>query len=312
MAERTAANLNAGGNLASSAARVKVAEDLGYDSVWISQLPDGRDAALVLAAYAQATSRIGLGTFVLPIYTRHPTSMAQMALSLDELSGARFRLGIGVSHKRTVEDMWGMQLQEPVVAMGEYLAIVRSIIATGSADLQGRYFTARTYYSGPRREDLPILISALNPRMLELCGEQSDGVALWMCAPDYIRDEVVPRVRAGREKVGKTMDGFEILAAVPVCLTKDAAAANEVFRTTVARYAGLPYYRKMLDRTFADMSDNPNDGILAALGGIGDETAVRGAVERYRAAGTTLPLVGAFAGHDGAATIEETLKAAIG
>jgi F420-dependent oxidoreductase-like protein len=312
MTERTAASLNAGSNLASSAARVKVAEDLGYDSVWISQLPDARDSALVLAAYAQATSRIGLGTFVLPIYTRHPSSMAQMALSLDELSGGRFRLGIGVSHKRTVEGMWGMQLQEPVVAMGEYLGIVRSIIATGSADSQGRYFTAHTFYSGPRREDLPILISALNPRMLELCGEHSDGVALWMCAPDYIRDEVVPRVRAGREKAGKTLDGFEIVAAVPVCLTTDAAAANEIFRTTVARYASLPYYRKMLDRTFADMSDNPNDSILAELGGIGDGDAVRDAVQRYRAAGTTLPLVGPFGGHDGAASTAETLRAVIG
>lgn len=307
-----AATLNAGNNLANSVARVRVAEELGFDSVWISQLPDARDAALVLAAYAEATSRLGLGTFILPIYTRHPSAMAQMALSLDELSAGRFRLGIGVSHKRTVEGMWGMQLKEPVVAMGEYLGIVRSIITTGSVDSQGRYFSAHTNYSGPRREDLPIVISALNPRMLELCGERSDGVALWMCAPDYIRDEVVPRVRAGREKAGKTMDGFEIVAAVPVCLTTDPTAAREVFRTTVARYASLPYYRKMLDKTFAAMSDNPGDAILAELAGIGDETAVKGAVERYRAAGTTLPLVGPFGGHQGAASTEETLRAAIG
>jgi len=312
VAQRTAASLNAGGTLSGSAARVRVAEDLGYESVWITQLPDARDGSIVLAAYAQATSKIGLGTFILPIYTRHPTAMAQMALSLDELSGGRFNLGIGVSHKRTVEDMWGLRLQEPVVAMSEYLGIVRSIIATGSADFQGRHFSAHTYYTGPRREDLPILISALNPRMLELCGEKADGVALWMCAPDYIRDEVVPRIRAGREKAGKTMDGFEIVAAVPVCLTRDPIAGREIFRTTAARYASLPYYRKMMDRTFADMSDSPNDRILGELAGIGDEAAVRDAVGRYRAAGTTLPLVGPFGSHEGAGTVEQTLQAAIG
>ena len=312
MVERKAVSLNAGADLARSAARIKVAEELGYESAWVTQLPDSRDAALVLAAYAQATTKIGLGTFILPIYTRHPTAMAQTALSLDELSGGRFSLGIGVSHKRTVEGMWGLRLEEPVVAMREYLEIVRGIVRTGYADREGRYFTAHSYYTGPRREDMPILISALNPRMLELCGELADGVALWMCAPDYIRTEVVPRIRAGREKAGKTMDGFDVVAAVPVCLTTDAPAAREVFRTTVARYASLPYYRKMLDRTFPDMSDDPNDGILDALGGIGDEEVVRAAVERYRAAGATLPLVGPFTGSDGAASVEETLRAAAG
>ena len=312
MPSRTAASLNAGSNLAASSARVKVAEDLGYDSVWITQLPDARDGALVLAAYAQATTRIGLGSFVFPIYTRHPTAMAQMAITLDELSGGRFALGIGISHKVTVESMWGLRIEDPVQSMREYLGIVRSLIGTGSVDVAGAHFSAHSSYSGPRREGLPILISALNPRMLELAGELADGVALWMCAPGYIRDEVVPRVRVGREKAGKSLEGFEIVAAVPACLTSDAGAGREAFRTTVARYASLPYYRKMLNRTFPDMSDNPGDGILAELGGIGDEAAVCDAVARYRDAGTTLPLVGPFAGHAGAATVEGTLRVAIG
>lgn len=311
MPDRIAASLNAGSTLAASADRVKVAETLGYESVWITQLPDARDGALVLAAYAQATTRIGLGSFVLPIYTRHPTAMAQMALTLDELSGGRFNLGLGVSHKITVEHMWGLRLADPVQAMREYLGIVRALVTQGSVDSSGAHFTAHSSYGAPRRQGMPIVISALNPRMLELSGELADGVALWMCAPDYIRDEVVPRVRTGRERAGRPLEGFEIIAAVPVCLTSDPAAGREAFRTTVQRYASLPYYRKMLDRTFPDMSDNPSDAILAALGGVGDEAAVRGAVARYREAGATLPLVGPFAGHPGAAEVEQTLQAAI-
>src|SRR5206468_10224762 len=102
-----------------SIARAKAAEKLGYESVWTTQMPDARDAALVLAAYAHATARVKLGTGVLPIYTRHPTAMAQMAATLDEVSHGRFILGIGISHKVTVEGMWGLKLEDPVEAMRE-------------------------------------------------------------------------------------------------------------------------------------------------------------------------------------------------
>jgi len=125
-----------------------------------------------------------------------------------------------------------------------------------------------------------------------------------MCAPDYIRDVVVPTVGKGREKAGKTLAGFEIEAAVPVCLTSSRQAGLDGFREVATRYASLPFYRKALDRTFPDMSDSPNDQILATLAGIGDIDEVRATIERYRDAGTTLPVIGPFGGHDGAAGFE--------
>jgi F420-dependent oxidoreductase-like protein len=303
---------DAGSLLASAIERAKFADKLGYDSIWASQLPPSRDTPLVLATYAAATQRIGLGTAVMPIYTRHPTAMAQMALTLDEISGGRFRLGIGVSHQVTVESMWGLRLVHPVEAMREYAGIVRSLVTTGSVSVDGEHFTAHTAYTAPRREDLPIIISALSPRMLELAGEIADGVSLWMCAPDYIRDVVVPTVRKGREKAGKTLDGYEIEAAVPVCVTTDRAAGLAAFRKTAVRYASLPFYRKVLDTTFPDMSDSPDDRILGALAGIGDIAEVRATIERYREAGTTLPVVMPFTGHEGAARFESTLEALAG
>src|SRR3954469_6028931 len=104
---------NAVRTLDESVSRAREAERLGYESVWVTQMPDARDAALVLAAYAAATKWVRLGTGVLPVYTRHPTAMAQKAATLDEMSGGRFILGLGVSHRVTVEAMWGMKLERP-------------------------------------------------------------------------------------------------------------------------------------------------------------------------------------------------------
>ena len=282
-----------GKDLANAVDRVRRAEQLGYDSVWLNQLPPNRDSLLVLSAYAQGSSRIGLGTHVLPIFARHPAAMAQAALTLDELSGGRFRLGVGISHRVTVEGLWGLRLERPLEAMREYLTILRSLIREGRADFTGRQFSAHVGYQAPRRPDLPIVISAVNPRMLELAGELADGVALWMCPPRYIAEVCVPRIRAGREKAGKTLDGFEVVASVPVLLTADRAAGLEQFRKAASRYAALPFYRSALDRAFGErMSDEPGDEVLDELGGIGDRRRVADAFERYRAAGTTLLLAG--------------------
>ncbi|HEX9364343.1 MAG TPA: LLM class flavin-dependent oxidoreductase, partial [Candidatus Dormibacteraeota bacterium] len=301
--------------LEESVARAKAAERLGFESVWTTQMPDARDAALVLAAYAHNTQRVKLGTGVLPIYTRHPTAMVQMAASLDELSGGRFILGIGISHKVTVEGMWGLRLENPVEAMREYLTIVRTTLRDGSCSFEGRYFTARSMYSGPRRAELPVMISALNPRMLDLAGELADGIVLYMCTPAYVRDHVVPSVRAGRERAGKSLDGFEIVAAVPVCLTTDRAAGHEVFRQTVARYAALPYYRKMMDASGLGSElegERVGERVLDELAGIGDAVRTRDAIARYRDAGVTLVGAGPFGGHEGAKGFEATLEAVAG
>jgi F420-dependent oxidoreductase-like protein len=282
--------------LEESVNRARIVEKHGYESLWTTQLPTARDASVVLAAYASATQRVKLGTGVLPIYTRHPTAMVQMAATLDELSGGRFILGLGVSHRVTVEGMWGLRLESPVEAMREYLTIVRSSVRDGACSFDGKYFTARWSYLGPRREDLPIMISALNPRMLELAGELADGVVLYMCAPGFIDEHVMPHVRTGRQRAGKSMDGFEIVAAVDACVTSDRGAALETYQKTLDRYAALPFYRRAME------AGEFNPDVLAA---IGDAKQVESAIARYRDVGVTLPGVGPFGGR-----FEETIAAA--
>jgi F420-dependent oxidoreductase-like protein len=299
--------------LEESVARAQAAERLGYVSVWVTQQPDARDASLVLAAYGAATQRVALGTGVLPIYTRHPTAMAQMAATLDELTGGRLILGVGVAHKVTVEGMWGMKLEHPVEAMREYLTIVRASIREGSTATDGEHFSAHWGYSAPRRADLPIMVSALNPRMLQLAGELADGVVLGWCSPGYVRDRVIPLIKLGREKAGKSVEGFEIVAVIPACLTSDRAEAQNVFRQTVERYSNLPYYRKVMDASgFKEEleSGQISEAMLDQLGGVGDEDQVRAGIRRYREAGVTLPGINPFGGHQGAAGHVATLEAA--
>jgi F420-dependent oxidoreductase-like protein len=287
------------------------ADALGYDSLWLTH-GLGRDAFVVLSAYALATQRIGLGTGVVPIYPRHPVIMAQEAATLAEVSGGRFRLGIGVSHAPTIVEALGLDMGEPLAVMREYVAVVRGAL-TGRVRHEGRYY--RVAWEGayrPPSPPPPVLLAALSQPMLELAGELADGAVLWLCSPGYVRDVAVPAITRGRAKAGKPLAGFEIVAAVPAVLTADVAGMTAAFREELVRYLLLPFYRAMLrasgfgdalaafdrERERRPPADAVPPAIAAALGAIGDRAVVRAYVEQYRAAGATLPVVRPIGGAD--------------
>jgi alkanesulfonate monooxygenase SsuD/methylene tetrahydromethanopterin reductase-like flavin-dependent oxidoreductase (luciferase family) len=150
-----------------------------------------------------------------PIYTRTPATMAQTAATIDEISGGRLNLGLGVSHRPVVEGWHGQTIDKPVSEMREYAGIVRAIVRGEDPPAGEKWQTGFRLAGIPECPDLPIYIAALSPKMLRLAGEIADGVILWLCNPNYIRDVVVPEVTAGREKAGKGIEGFDIVAAVP-------------------------------------------------------------------------------------------------
>jgi len=119
--------ISTGRSLPAAIERVKLAESLGYESVYVTHIA-GRESLTVLTAYALATGRIRLGTGVVPIYTRTPATMAQTAATLDELSDGRLTLGLGVSHRPVVEGWHGQTIDRPVAEMREYAMIVRAIL----------------------------------------------------------------------------------------------------------------------------------------------------------------------------------------
>jgi F420-dependent oxidoreductase-like protein len=314
MSARIAAYVDpATGPFKDSVERVRFVERLGFDSVWVTQLVAERDASLVLAAYARATDHIGLGGGVFPIAARHPTAVAQMAATLDEWSGGRFRLGLGVSNAVIVEWMWGLKWARPLEAMREYLTIVRAGLRLGEVDFRGAQFSARWSYSPPRRPDLPILIGAVSPKMLELAGELADGVVLWMCSPAYVRSCVIPHVRAGRAKAGLSLDGFEVISLIPVGITTDLAAGYAAVRQAMHFYTRVPIYQRVLEASgyARDVTSGTlSHHTLTQLTGLGTADTVRDTIARYRAAGCTLPAIWPFAGFAGSARCEATLEAA--
>src|SRR2546430_433721 len=170
---------------------------------------------------------------------------AQAAATIDEYSGGRMVLGLGVSHAMTVENWYGVKLERPLKAMREYAGIVRACLR-GEDPPGGEIFHTRFRFMGYEpRPDLPIYVAALSPKMLRLAGEIADGVMLWLCNPNYIRDVAVPEVRAGRERAGQSPDGFDVVAAVPSAVTEDKASAYETMRNDLITYWSLPFYRAM-------------------------------------------------------------------
>jgi alkanesulfonate monooxygenase SsuD/methylene tetrahydromethanopterin reductase-like flavin-dependent oxidoreductase (luciferase family) len=315
--------ISTGRSLQAAVDRVRLAESLGYESVYVTHIA-GRESLTVLTAYALSTSSIRLGTGVVPIYTRTPATMAQTAATLDELSGGRLTLGVGVSHRPVVEGWHGQTIDRPVSEMREYAAIVRAILR-GEDPPRGEKWQTGFHLMGlAPRPELPIYVAALSPAMLRLAGEIADGVILWLCNPSYIRDVVVPCVREGRERAGRTLEGFDVVAAVPAALTPQDGAgegrggAFHAMRADLIPYFGLPFYRAMIERSgfAADieaydraagdlqaMQAAISDEFLAELTAVGEEDAVRAGIERYREAGASSPCIGPIPGTDFEATL---------
>jgi F420-dependent oxidoreductase-like protein len=257
--------------------RAVSAERAGFASVWLPQVTTV-DALTALALAGGETERIELGTAVVPTHPRHPTSLATQALSVQDATGNRLALGIGLSHKFMIEDILGLDYSKPVAHMREYLSVLNPLLRGEAVRFAGDEFRVTNFQLNlPGAKAPPVLVAALGPAMLKLCGRLADGTVTWMGGIDYLRDVAVPTMSAAAAKAGRPAPRF--VAMVPTLLTKDVEAGRQTVNTTFQVYGQIPSYRATLDRGGAA---GPAD--VAVIGG--EEELERG-IKRFKEAGVT-------------------------
>jgi 5,10-methylenetetrahydromethanopterin reductase len=223
----------------------------GFTRMWSSQI-FGPDTLTVLAIVGHELRDLDLGTSVVPIQTRHPTMLAAQARTVQDAIGGRLSLGIGLSHKVTVENLWHLSFERPAHYMGEYLAALAPMLRGEKIDVTGERVGATTFGAlGPKEVETPsLLMAALAPKMLEFAGTYADGTLTWMTGVKTIAEHVVPTINAAAEKAGKSTP--RVVCSLPISVTNDVGDTRENVNKTLAIYGQLPSYRAMLDREGAE------------------------------------------------------------
>lgn len=217
----------------------------GFGGLWTNE-SRGRDALLVCQAWAQATTDLRIGTAVVPLWTRSPAQLAMAAATLQDASGGRLRLGLGVSHQATMEPWHGVRFRRPLAAARETLQILDVLLSGGTADVEGTVVSSRglSLDLSPRPPRPALHLAAMGPRMLELAGAAADGVLLNWARP--------AEVARAAERVRRTADaadgGCEVGAYVRVAVDPDRDAARAALARELGRYCALPAYAEHLGR----------------------------------------------------------------
>jgi F420-dependent oxidoreductase-like protein len=284
------------GDVGSQVEQVVAAERDGFDSVWFGQV-FGLDAMTAIAIAGTRTSRIEMGTSVVPTYPRHPFVMAQQAMTVQSAAGGRFVLGIGLSHQPVIEGMWGLSYKHPARHMREYLSVLLPLVREGRVSFSGDLYRTNGAIRIRDMQPLPVMIAALAPMMLKIAGGMTDGTITWMTGAKTIETHVVPSINAAAKEAGRPAP--RIAVGLPICVTEDVAGAREVAAKAFQVYGQLPNYRRMLDKEGAP---GPADVAIA-----GNEAQVEQQLRAVASAGATDFFAPIFpVGADAAASIART------
>jgi F420-dependent oxidoreductase-like protein len=262
-----------GANAALVVSALVAAESAGVRQVWMTQGGPSPDTLSIFAAAATQTSSIRLGTAIIPTYPRHPLALAQQALTLGDLAPGRLRLGVGPSHRPTIEGVYGIPMTAPLEHLREYVDILRAALWEGKVDHHGNFFTVKTTL--PRTPHTPILISALRTGAFQLAGEVSDGAISWVCPVPYLLEKALPALQAGAAQNGRSAP--PLIAHIPVALSQNRQAVLAATRKQLGRYGKLPFYAGMFaDAGFPVSSDGiMSDALVDNLVVSGDEATIK-------------------------------------
>jgi F420-dependent oxidoreductase-like protein len=260
------------------------AESAGLDSAWIPQIPNDFDALVAVALMGTRTTRIELGTAVVPLQAQHPIALARQALSVHAATEGRLVLGVGPSHHWIVDEMLGIPYERPAGYTRDYLEVLDAALSMtranpGPVDVENDTFRVHNPLDLAPVAPLPVLVAALGPVMLTIAGERADGTVLWMADERAVAEHVVPRITKAADNAGRKAP--RIVAGIPVCLC--AAGEVDSARERANRILGeaevSPNYQRLLG--YGDAKDVGD--ICAA----GDEDAILARLRRFADAGVT-------------------------
>ncbi|UDY36662.1 TIGR03564 family F420-dependent LLM class oxidoreductase [Dermatobacter hominis] len=256
------------------------AEEAGFSTVWVPQIPDEFDALTAAALIGAETERIEIGTAVVPVQPRHPVALAQQALSVQAVCRGRLRLGLGVSHHWIIDEMLGLPYERPIATMRDQLDVLEPALAgPGMVDVENGTYRVHVPLDVTDVAPTPVLIAALGPQMLRLAGERTDGTILWMADERSIETHVAPRIGQAAAAAGRPAP--RIVAGVPVCVCDEDRVDEAVARANrlLAEAEVSPNYQQLLTHGEArEVGD-----ILAA----GSEASVTKRLRSFADAGAT-------------------------
>ena len=288
-----------------------LAEESGYDSIWLAEDLGFRDAMVPLASLAVSTNRIKLATGILAIYYRSPTLNAMTAATLDELSGGRFILGLGSGVPRFLAAQ-GIDSNRKLEALKEYIEITRRILSGDSVQYEGRFhkLTGVKLSFKPPREKIPIYLAARRERMLQLAGQSADGVFVsdGFCSESYIR-WASEKVRRGLEEAGRNSGDVDFSCAVLLSVAPNSDEAKEYVKPGVLTILSKGYldpFLEMWGLTVADITPARNawlsgnisaaykktpDALIDGSAIYGTPDECKNKMAKFRASGVDLPVI---------------------
>jgi 5,10-methylenetetrahydromethanopterin reductase len=307
---------------------VKLAEALGYESAWVAE-GHGGDQFAVLAACAAQTSQIQLGTSITSVFVRTVPTIAMAAATVDAISGGRFILGVGSSHRVQVQPEHGVPYSKPLTRVRESVAIIRALLRDGRVSYAGETVRIEGFdlWFTPFRPQIPIYLSAVFPKMIALCGEIADGVILTrstLATAAQVREQLTE----GAKRASRDPGEIVVTSLLPTAVGATREEALDALRSGLAFYAGFfPRYNRMMaehgfrdeaaaiaaawargDREAAERS--VSDALIDATSVAGTAEQCRERIEDYRQSGIDLPILSPFARGPGAkARFEAVLKA---
>lgn len=261
-------------------ADIEWADSAGLDTAWMPQVPDDFDLLTMVALMASHSTRIELGTAVVPLQAQHPIALARQALSVHAVSGGRLALGVGPSHHWIIRDMLGLPYDKPAAYTRDYLQVLNAALAgPGPVDVENDHFTVHSPTALGADTPMPVLVAALGPVMLQIAGEHADGTSLWMADEKAIAEHIAPKINKAAAAAGKPAP--RIVAGIPVtlCANSEIEAAKERANRILAEAETSPNYQRLLDRGSArDVGD-----LCAA----GDEESILKRFKQFADAGVT-------------------------